>query len=756
MSEDIASRIVHKYSLLASFDARISQVQARSIDGSREKIDQLWAELSFGRTRTDLQPSLALDFDLLKAQATQDCGLGLNQADYLLLKEGGLLDLPDCVDRRLAKWAAAEARSRASPAESPKFRDSACTPRPDWVGEQCAREPAPQPDLARLLQVQKKLNFAGLADSKPEQPLTHTSNDSEEERLYAQLRPGAVTFGKEALLADLATAKPDIAKSTPPMLAKLRDPAGEQTTAFKSDLQSDRETPKSYLRVVRQPDSVPPALQQASFVRKNPRDPKSSWFESNQFLRPEQVQEFELDEDTHARTEAQPQSQAVVSNSQVLAKASEVPAMGSFERLDIRDLKPNSPARPDPTEEPAGSRPPSAQTLALLFDGLLLTDRPAPENESSCSARSCQQFSPLVVEQRLSRTDYPAARGAAFDEDSLQVLTDRISLPVSTKDLVSQSSKHSDGLDCLLPTSTERKRADLICQHSTPPAPTEALDGTRIFPSQTFPTTAVQPQLPTIFENQFASDLSTHSKHGKPAEVPAEGRKPAAVEQPPRRESQHVCGGEQLAGLFDSKSEWCFSKSPRQPRCSLASELKAARIHSEVNSGLKSNASPARFLVQTPPNAALLQSDVVGAPEAALKESLLLTMSQQKFGVEIPCTAGGHLHYSSLTQPKRNAPEQPGLACAKRECREPLLADSPVPAGPSLEPASNPRLLVIEAAFENRLDAKLAEERPSASSESSRPPIRVTRSSIKLDSEAGPQARPKPTLSEFDPALASN
>ncbi len=759
MSEEIANGIIKKYCLMASFDHRIRQIDGRSIDGSREKIDRLWSEFSFGKSGSELEEPLASDFQLLKNQASLDCGLGLNQADYLLLKEGGLLDERDFTERQMRKFAAADDHSRGSmrmgfnssqqsPNEtgSPKFHHASPPNQQESTGEQRTQD-LKQPDNPRLLLVQKKLNFVDLTDSKPEQPLTHTSHNSEEERIYAQQRQGVVTFGKESLLGDQTTSKDALTKSTPPLLAKQqKKDFAEQTTNFKSDFQQDRDTPKSYLRTQRQFDTIPPALEQANFVRKNPRDPRSKWFESNQFLQPEQVQEFEVEEEN--KTEGKPDSDAFVTQSQAFGKAPEIPAMGSFEQLDIRDLK-NQSALHAKTglelaeQKEAGNCPSSAKTITLLFDGLLIPDRQSHSPDSSSAARTCQQFSPLIIEQRLSCMDYPGNTITPYkeEESSIDVKTDHITYQGSMKGLESQSSKQSDGLNCMLPTSEEKKRVLNNFQYRNQQPIADYLQGTRIFPSQIFPANPLQ-QMPIIPETQQASDLSLPSKPELVAVEAVPVQNPAAADSH-LQDKQMTNSNVQMVALFDSKSQCFVERSPSKSRGSLASELKAGRILSQAND-LKSNASPVKYL-RTQPNDALLQSDVIDGAQAALKESHVLTKSQVNYGIDIPCAPHGHLHYSSLSQPKKTSPKlfnHPKDFASKDPILNRPPIDSPFPMEPCDESESSSKKITQDHHPNYTKNSKPH----CSSSDSNRTPIEVRVSTIKLDHIPNPKA----SLNEFD------
>ena len=764
MSDEIANRIVQQYGLMASFDARIRQIEGRSTDGNREKIDRLWHELTFGKSGSDLEGSVASDFQLLKNQASLDCGLGLNQADYLLLREGGFLDQSDCADRQIRKWRAAEDCSRTSQAlssvqqsphqsESPKFPPTVSVQQPEPPGER--HPPHKRADNPRLLLVQKKLNFVDLTDSKPDQQFPQTSSNSEEERASAQHRQGAITFGKEPPQQEHTASKAAFNKSTPPMLAKHPEKDfGDKTTHFNSEAPQDRDTPKSYLRLNRQFDSVPPALHQASFVRKNPTDPRSKWFESRQLLQPEQVQEFELEEEAPALPETLPRAQPFVTQSQALGKTGEIPAMGSFERLEIRDLKAESGSQAPPgtaaaTQDEAHGRVSSAQTIALLFEGALLAGRSSCDSDLSSAARSCHQVSPFIIEQRLSCVDYPDPRIMLFDQPDAPRYAARSSNPGPADQQTPQSSRQSDGLNLLLPTSSERAGGPEHRPQTILQSPAEQLQGTRIFPSQTFPPTAPQ-QPQATREAQQASDLSMPSETGVVAATHVQAQQAGSAGPGDRRgqEARLSYGTVKIAALFDSKSKCFTEKSPDQQRGSLASDLKAGMIQSEAASGLKSNASPARFLLQTPPNAVLLHSHVVGRPESALKESLLLTGSQQKNGIDIPCVSGGHLHYSSLAHPKKNSLKSFDQPVPSSELlRLPPVEDTPLRTDPCHENESGfknkPRELQV---------ASEAHPTPCLSSDSNRTPIRVTPSSIKLEREppAENQTLSRPALSGFD------
>ena len=77
----------------------------------------------------------------------------------------------------------------------------------------------------------------------------------------------------------------------------------------------------------RQDCGEPPAPQTACFERKGPGNPRACWFESRQFLLPEQVQEFELEkEPLDVQDGAPAQRLALVEQSLAQGRPSEVPA----------------------------------------------------------------------------------------------------------------------------------------------------------------------------------------------------------------------------------------------------------------------------------------------------------------------------------------------------------------------------------------------------------------------------------------------
>lgn len=106
----IVEEMLHKNQIFSTIGKRINEVKENHTDKREEKIQGIWKDFQKGKQACDLTGESKTNFDLIKAEAEINCGLGLNIVDYMLVKNNGFMNHADyCLEKEQALKAAQKA-----------------------------------------------------------------------------------------------------------------------------------------------------------------------------------------------------------------------------------------------------------------------------------------------------------------------------------------------------------------------------------------------------------------------------------------------------------------------------------------------------------------------------------------------------------------------------------------------------------------------------------------------------------------------
>ncbi len=290
-SEEYSRQAMERHRILSTIQDGIDRVYEHQGHPREATIEKLWKDFGEGRYANAIDYKNKIEYDMLKNKASLDCGLGLNAVDYLLIKEGGLMEPMEVkkYNPSSANYFYLESRELFHTAKPAQFKNE--PPTQDTEGHTNVKGvfDGIKPIEDYSAQVQKKLHFveetlkktaSGIVEQVkseyPEIPHNSINNTTTYNSSYSgQEDNRAVTFGKHLYQNQYASDSTDINKQ-PRAFDQSRQYTDSKTANFaqfkESDPQPDitaNQYGKRYLKQIRNPTETDVLITTENYSQRN-------------------------------------------------------------------------------------------------------------------------------------------------------------------------------------------------------------------------------------------------------------------------------------------------------------------------------------------------------------------------------------------------------------------------------------------------------------------------------------------------------